>query len=98
MIVKEKERVGFNFKELLKSFVQTKTVNNDEIEKQLEEIRKQEDTKRIDRLTIETEAGRTVEKKKAGKAREKGDFTDKINIQDIRNRENKIMEKEEKEI
>ena len=98
MIVKEKERIPFNFKEILKSFVQTKTVDNAELEKQLEAIKKQENTNRINKLVAEVDTTKVTNKKKLGKARKRENLAEKVEVPNIKNQEEQKENHEVKEL
>lgn len=72
MIVKERERVGFGFKELLRTFIQPNALNDEDIELQLVEIRKQEDSGRISKLEAYTDPSKVAKANKGGKRRKRG--------------------------
>lgn len=71
MIVKERERVGFNFKGLFKAFVEANPLNSNGIENELAQIIEQEDGKRISELEKYTDASRIVKANRAGKRRKR---------------------------
>ena len=95
---KKKERVGFNFKGLLRAFTQSSAVNEDDIERQLEEIRQQEDIKKIEWLIKQTDASASAKPKKAGKARKRGDLTEKVEVKSVDYHEKLAKKQEDKEI
>ena len=72
MEVRGRERIAFNFKDLLKSFVRSNGFNEDDLEKELNEILKQEDTDRISKLERITDPVKSTKTKKGGVRRKKG--------------------------
>lgn len=98
MIVKERERVGFNFKGLLKAFMQGNAVNEDDIEKQLEGIKKQEDTKKIDWLIMQTNSTKTTKSSKTGKQRKRGTIAERVEVKSVDYHAKPIEKSENKEI
>ena len=62
-----KERVSFNFLEVIKSFFKADEVDYSEIEERVEYLMKQQDNKRLEKLINETDPTKQTKSKKGKK-------------------------------
>ena len=95
MIVKGRERVGFGFLDLLKSFVQSNEINEAETDREISIIEKAEDGDRIEELIkrMESTTNGKPKKNNAGNSNTRVDKMKKLTIQVPENNKRKFDKK-----
>ena len=98
MKVQGRERIAFNFIDVIKSFASSNDVIDDDIEKELNEIIKAENSSEIAKLEKATDPTRFEKNRKGGARRKKGGLdVQTVEAKQVKAKTNAVKEAGEKE-